>query len=263
VDDSQTAYASWDHLQIEGEISTEVPGGYGDTASAEASFPKRSFKLYYQRPALLAVRFDQDTGPTTIIDGKRVYVALPRSPVVLRAPAPASVAEALASPGVRMALGNESLAYVAAFVSGARVAPSGTEVRSGLDHRNQWLVSLDQPNDTQAVTLRPTEGPAEVMWYNRHDHLLRRMAIDGGLIRVTITLNKNNPDDEIPAQVFRYRPGPGVRIVDVPLSKLAETLRRELKPTAPAPGPRPSAEERPPSVSSFGEPSTLPLSSVP
>lgn len=181
---------------------------YGALSSVRADFRQEarnpllrrtvrsSGTLFQRQPDLFLMRFDDPAGDVIVGDGEHLWVYYPSvdSAQVVRLPAARGAGAA-----------DLSSQFIGAPRERFRATFRGTEVVG------------DRPADV--LLLEPRAGDegyqSLVVWIDRRDGLARRFEINeaNGLVRrFELSALRRNPD--LPADLFRFEPPEGVRIVD-------------------------------------------------
>lgn len=152
--------------------------------------------LIQQRPDRIALRFEEPAGDIILSDGQYFWVYYPSS-------TPDQVIRAQAAPG---AAGGVDL--WAQFVGDPVARFEHTyHGRETVDGRETAVFTLDPRGDPGYRLLK--------VWLDTRDHLVRRFEItenNGVIRRVRLSDLQINPS--LPANVFRFEPPPGVRVIE-------------------------------------------------
>lgn len=254
-----------DSYQAEGQMVMEMRMA---GMQSKMTYP---FNVVYQKPNLMYAEYGKGMAAfKTVCDGKNLYMEMTSLNRVVKAPAPADLQDMSWCQhwlgGLQGMRGMEQWTELYERLQ-TGVDPAEFNVKAGIDESNEWLASLEVPENTWAVTLEITEGVSMTVWVDRRSNLMRQTAMEvsceqlmemageeipipregtgteddlgaammGMLkdmrVRIAMTCEDTSVGREAPRETFTYTPPEGAEVTEVDrLEEVHQGLAQALMP---------------------------------
>jgi outer membrane lipoprotein-sorting protein len=269
-------YQQADQIHVESTMAYEMSMGeqQNDMEMPTSAWFSRPNKMYFQ-----AGNEMQQT--TAVSDGEHMYLEVGMFPGAIKLPAPASLAEMpLDNLSMSGGAGVDTLKLpdIASLLSGGFDVANLATVQHGIPAENEWLASLESPEGTWPLMIKPETGPAVAMWIDKADKVVRkyaamidfdamvesnpeiqqqleqlpeerRQAVEEMVTRFEATVSTVELGQQPPENTFTYEPGEGIEVVEAQtieegIQKLmTQMMEQQGMPGGPPPGAAPPAPE--------------------
>ena len=166
------AYEAAETYQAEGNIITDT------------NMMGMRYKMAYQKPNLLYAEHGQGMQASQIVcDGQDVYMKMGMFSRVAKAPAPEGIKDLQECTGGMSGFGPgvwTRAVDASKLIEGEFPLEVIESIEAGFDQGNEWLVSLEQPEGTWAITLAIPDAPSMVLWIDKSTRVLRQVAMEMG-----------------------------------------------------------------------------------
>jgi len=228
------------------------------------------FKVMYQKPNLMYAEYGEGMAAfKTVCDGTDLYLEMTSLNRVAKTPAPKDLQDMSWCQSCMGGLEGEGMEkWTELYEKVQGDADLGNvNVKAGIDRSNEWLASLEAPENTWAVTVEIMEGLSMTLWVDRGSNLMRQMALEIGWdqiremapegmpapwegaegqddlgaammamfqdmrLRMMMTCEDASVGREVPRETFAYTPPEGAEVTE--LEKLAEIPQGLMQAFAP------------------------------
>lgn len=202
---------------------------------------------WFSRPNRMSfVSGDEMQKTAAVSDGEHLYLEIGMLPGVIKLPAPQSLAEMpLDNLSVSAATGAVAITLpdIASLLSGAFEAGNLQNLQYGIAEDEEWLGTLEGPEDAWVLTGKPASGPTVAIWIDKGRRLIRKFATDIDydamleatpeladqiqtlpedrqemlrqmVTRIEVDVTNVQLGEPAPEGTFAYQPGEGTEVVE-------------------------------------------------
>ncbi len=241
VRDLAEKYANAEHVHTQDVVEYSMSmGGMGQTMEMPIT-------AWFSRPNLLF--FENEGGLTNakaVCDGKDLYMQIDALDGVIKLPAPAAFGD-MPLEGVMPTPGGGMKSWVFpdrdSLPSDESVDASFSSIKYGLDESDEWLTSLEAPDNSWVLTLRSKGGPVVTLWIDKRSRTVSQVAaqidrdtidaagsageeamrrippearavMSGMQMRFVIKVNETQLDVAPPEGTYDYKPPEGMKVIE-------------------------------------------------